>query len=559
MASTAMFSLYSSWDKFDRNDHITFDEDKSCALSSYRQLPQVDKNGCIAVEPPAIEAVMEPEPLEVLPEKDIAVEIANCSFKYGSGEKTVHAMKSVNLQVPRGEIYGLLGPSGCGKTTLLRCLVGRLQVDSGSIKVFGKDTSSSVPGPLIGYMPQELALFPDFTIQETLFFFARLFGMKDRKIKERVRFLVSFLELPDKDRLVGNLSGGQKRRVSLAVALVHSPPLLILDEPTVGVDPVLRQTIWDYLVSLSKEQRLTVIITTHYIEEARAANVVGLMRYGKLLVEASPELLLRRFNMTTLEEVFLKLCQLDQMNQTIRVHSVKDSSKPDICSIDGRQEVPEVVSPSKGAIISAVPVDDSYWIKRSAEKTSALFQKNIIRLRRNLPVLLFQFLLPSIEVILFCICIGRDPFNINVAIYNEEAAGEYSHWFLDKIDNNTITQVNHDSLESALQSVKSGQAWAAMSIGGNFSQALQLRVLMAGSVDNATVDHSNVDMYLDMTSKYTFFHFTFLYSALDQIIGYQLQRTILYAWRAFSADVASKMGQNPAAFEFPVQVSVNET
>lgn len=502
MASTAMFSLYSSWDKFDRNDHITFDEDKSCALSSYRQLPQVDKNGQMSVEPSSIEAILESEPQRAT-ERDFAVQLSNCCFKYGCGEKTVHAMKSVNLQVPRGEIYGLLGPSGCGKTTLLRCLVGRLQVESGSIRVFGKDSNTSVPGPLIGYMPQELALFPDFTIQETLFFFARLFGMKDKKIKERVRFLVSFLELPDKDRLVGNLSGGQKRRVSLAVALVHSPPLLILDEPTVGVDPVLRQTIWDYLVSLSKEQRLTVIITTHYIEEARAANVVGLMRYGKLLVEASPDLLLRRFNMTTLEEVFLKLCQLDQMNQAIRVHSVNEISKPDICTIqEGVHDVPEVVSPSKGTNTSSVPVNDSHWMRRSYEKTKALFQKNIIRLRRNLPVLLFQFLLPSIEVILFCICIGRDPFNIPVAIYNEEAAGEYSHWFLDKIDNNTITQVNHDSLESALQSVKSGQAWAAMSIGGNFSQALQLRVLMAGSVDNATVDHSNVDMYLDMTSEY---------------------------------------------------------
>ena len=184
MASTAMFSLYSSWGKFDRNDHITFDEDKSCALSSYRQLPQLGKNGRISIELPRIEAILEPEPLEVAPPKDLAVEVTNCSFKYGSGTKIVHAMRNVNLQVPRGEIYGLLGPSGCGKTTLLRCLVGRLHVDSGSIKVFGCNSGATVPGPLIGYMPQELALFPDFTIRETLCFFARLFGMKDKKIKE---------------------------------------------------------------------------------------------------------------------------------------------------------------------------------------------------------------------------------------------------------------------------------------------------------------------------------------------------------------------------------------
>ena len=458
--------------------------------------------------------------------------------------------------------YGLLGPSGCGKTTLLRCLVGRLNLESGSMKVFGINPSSggnSVLGSRVGYMPQEIALFPDFTIDETLTFFARLFGMKDSAIKERIKFLLNFLELPDKRRLVGNLSGGQKRRVSLAVSLVHSPPLLILDEPTVGVDPVLRQTIWDYLVALTKEENLTVIITTHYIEEARAANVCGLMRFGRLLVEASPEYLLERYGKTTLEDVFLRLCQLDAMNQSLRLHSIHGQdprrvAAPDIVTAVVTEETPvrvrvsiEDTSSTDSGItdsepnleMAVVPASDENWVMKSVTKTNALFQKNLIRLRRNLPVLLFQFLLPSIEVILFCVCIGRDPFNIPVAIYNQEGpAGDYSNWFLEKLNNNTITQVQHPSLESALDSVRNGQAWGAMSIGSNFSQALQLRVMLAGSVDNVTVDQSNIEMYLDMT---------------NQIIGYHLQRSILYAWRSFSAEVAVEMGQNPSAFEFPVK------
>jgi len=551
-----MLNLYSTWDK--RNDHITFDEDQSCTLSSYKNLPQVELtevNGCPIQDVAVVES-----------KKSYAVEISNACYTYGSGEKAVAAMKNVTLRVPQGEIYGLLGPSGCGKTTLLRCLVGRLSLHSGSMKVFGVDPSRSGSlGARIGYMPQEVALFPDFTIKETLTFFARLFGMEDVEIRERVKFLINFLQLPDKNRLVGNLSGGQRRRVSLAVSLVHSPPLLILDEPTVGVDPLLRQKIWDYLVTLTKETNLTVIITTHYIEEARAANVCGLMRFGRLLVEASPERLLEKFNLTTLEEVFLKLCELDSLNQSIRLHSIKASQqempfiisvalrrngglsqvKPDIVVTDTPKKVAEAL-PDFGHIereeMSPTPneiemIPNSSTLSMCIGKTSALFQKNLIRLRRNLPVLLFQFLLPSIEVILFCICIGRDPFNIPVAIFNDEVDGDYSNCFLEKLDNHTIHQVQYDSLNSALESVKNGQTWGAMAIGKNFSQALQLRVMLAGSVDNTTVDSSNIDMYLDMT---------------NQIIGYQLQRSVLRAWRSFSADVSARMGQNPAAFEFPV-------
>lgn len=154
-----------------------------------------------------------------------------------------HLIIPVTDTMTIADSYGLLGPSGCGKTTMLRCLVGRLKLDSGCMKVFGEEIGSSCGtlGPRVGYMPQEIALFPDFTIEETLRYFARLFNMSHKAIEERIAFLLDFLELPEPTRLVGSLSGGQKRRVSLAVSLIHSPPLLILDEPTVGVDPVLRQ------------------------------------------------------------------------------------------------------------------------------------------------------------------------------------------------------------------------------------------------------------------------------------------------------------------------------
>lgn len=171
-------------------------------------------------------------------------------------------------------------------------------------------------------MPQELAVYEDFTIKETLWYFGRLYRVPNKIIKERIEFLLTFLDLPRSKRLVLNMSGGQKRRVSLASALVHSPPLLILDEPTVGVDPLLRQSIWQHLVTLTQTEKITVIVTTHYIEEARRANIVGLMRRGKLLAENAPEDLMAKHDSSSLEDVFLKLCVSDTMRRAQKFASL---------------------------------------------------------------------------------------------------------------------------------------------------------------------------------------------------------------------------------------------
>lgn len=140
--------------------------------------------------------------------------------------------------------YGLLGASGCGKTTLLSCIVGRRRLNSGEIWVLGGkpgSRGSGVPGPRIGYMPQEVALYGEFTIRETLFYFGWINDMSTEDVEEKIDDLLKMLQMPHAESFVKNLSGGQQRRMSLAAALLHEPELLILDEPTVGVDPVLRQ------------------------------------------------------------------------------------------------------------------------------------------------------------------------------------------------------------------------------------------------------------------------------------------------------------------------------
>lgn len=174
--------------------------------------------------------------------------------------------------------YGLLGASGCGKTTLLSCLVGRRRLDSGEIWVLGghpNTRGSGVPGPRIGYMPQELALYGEFTMRETLLYFGWVAGMTTSQVDARMVFLCDLLQLPAPAQFVNQLSGGQQRRVSLAAALLNEPELLILDEPTVGVDPLIRNSIWEHLVAITSSGKQTVIITTHYIEETRQAHLVS--------------------------------------------------------------------------------------------------------------------------------------------------------------------------------------------------------------------------------------------------------------------------------------------
>jgi len=219
------------------------------------------------------------------------------------GYGPIQVLQGLDMTVEEGSIYGLLGPSGCGKTTLLKVILGFLEPESGTLRVKGE-----IPGSDVGYSPQEIALYPDLSIAETMRFHGRLHGMKAEAILSRQSWLIEFLDLPEPERPVGKLSGGQKRRVSLAVALLHEPDLLLLDEPTVGVDPELRARIWDHLQEIASS-RTTIVITTHYIDEAGKANRVGLMRDGILLAENTPLSVMESQSSSSLEEAFLALCR----------------------------------------------------------------------------------------------------------------------------------------------------------------------------------------------------------------------------------------------------------
>ncbi|MGF7118347.1 ABC transporter ATP-binding protein [Methanobacterium oryzae] len=221
------------------------------------------------------------------------------------------AINDLNLKVKKGEIYGLLGPNGAGKTTTIKILSGLLSHSSGKAFVLGNKIPDKKIASSIGYMPQETALYVGLTVHQNMEFYGKLFGIKKAKIKEKEKELLEFVDLYDwRNELVQNLSGGMKHRASLACTLIHNPPLLFLDEPTVGVDPELRVSFWDYFNEL-KDEGITILITTHYMDEARRCDRVGFMNKGRLIAESTPKELLTKAGTDSLEDAFLKFSRME--------------------------------------------------------------------------------------------------------------------------------------------------------------------------------------------------------------------------------------------------------
>ena len=201
------------------------------------------------------------------------------------------AVDSVTMHVPRGTIFGFIGPSGCGKTTTVRLLTGVHKPTSGQVTVLGKDPYhfSKSDREKIGYLIQSFVLYPELTVWENLNFAASFYGVSVWGRAKQFNRLLEFVELSeDKNKLAGALSGGMKRRLSLAATLVHNPELLFLDEPTAGIDPLLRRKFWDYFKELQNEGH-TLFVTTQYVGEAAYCDLVGVMYEGKLLMVETPE------------------------------------------------------------------------------------------------------------------------------------------------------------------------------------------------------------------------------------------------------------------------------
>jgi ABC-2 type transport system ATP-binding protein len=215
------------------------------------------------------------------------------------------ALDGIAVHVASGRVTGLLGPSGSGKSTMIRAIVGVQRIASGWVRVLGEPAGSASLRPRVGYMTQAPSVYGDLSVRENLRYFARIFGV-DRGRVDAVIEVVDLGELAG--RVVGRLSGGQRARVSLASALLNDPEVLVLDEPTVGLDPVLRRDLWDTFHKLAGRGR-ALLVSSHVMDEADRCHDLLLLRDGRLLAAGTPQELRERTAADSLESVFLRLIE----------------------------------------------------------------------------------------------------------------------------------------------------------------------------------------------------------------------------------------------------------
>jgi ABC-2 type transport system ATP-binding protein len=245
-----------------------------------------------------------------------AIAISDLKFSYGH----LKVIDGLSLQIPAGISFGLLGANGSGKTTLIRLMVGLLKPAGGSLKCLGKTPSPAIARQ-IGYMPQLPSLYSELSVEQNIDFFAHIYGLRDKKRRlQRVAEVIKVIDLWEKRRTaVLNLSGGMKQRVSLGCAIVHNPPLLFLDEPTVGLDPDVRVRFWEFFDGLT-HGGTTMVITSHTLDDAAHCQRLAFLRYGAIIAQGSPsELKAATGNAgASLEETFLYFIKRSEVKADVR-------------------------------------------------------------------------------------------------------------------------------------------------------------------------------------------------------------------------------------------------
>lgn len=271
-------------------------------------------------------APVEITPLKEDSEAEMAIEAENLTKRFGK----FTAVDNVSFRIRKGEIFGFLGSNGCGKTTTMKMLTGLLPVTEGTVRLFGHevDANDIDTRRRLGYMTQSFSLYGELTVMQNLLLHARLFNLPEDEVRKRSEDMMQRFELGNvADSLPENLPLGVRQRLSLAVAVIHSPEVLILDEPTSGVDPVARDGFWRLLIELSRKDGVTIFITTHFMNEAERCDRISLMHSGRVLASDTPDSLVEKRGAKTLEEAFI--AYLQEAEEADRKTKQADGASPD--------------------------------------------------------------------------------------------------------------------------------------------------------------------------------------------------------------------------------------
>ncbi|OXA44305.1 ABC transporter G family member 23 [Folsomia candida] len=442
------------------------------------------------------------------------------------GDKIV--LNNLNITVDRGTIYALLGPSGCGKTTLLSCLVGGQKLDYGKIEIFGREIKryrDGIPGSIIGFMPQEIALYDSFTITETFLYYGRLHCIPKKRILCKLGKLKDLLQLPMLDKYVAETSGGESRRISLGVALLHDPQLLILDEATVSLDPILRERVWEYLSNLVALEGKTVLLTTHFAEETRDCAKIGYLRDGKLLVEDSPQNLLDSYNATSVDNVVIQLCKLNSTDAIKIINQTKNQS----------QRPFEIAHPG---------IDTQLDICNPKTLNTYCMQ-------------VFSIIILSTTIgntLLFLHVLGNDPIGLKLGLVMNNNPSCLSHGefivkqgrnfaceFIRILEHEGVNVVKMTTELDALDSVTSGQSSGYVVIPSNFTFHSNNRFVWNIHSDNESIEGSTISVKLD-NSGAAYMNLYFLTQSLCNAV------VKLFGEIAAGYDVDQRLVTPPLAF-----------
>jgi len=265
------------------------------------------------------------------------IKITNLSKSFGN----LQAVKNISFNIKKGEIFGLLGPNGAGKSTTINMLSSILQYDSGTISLNGIDLSNNTNSckQLIGIVPQEISLYDEFSAYDNLLFFGKLYSVNTKVLKNRIYDILKLIGLEDrKDDLIKNYSGGMKRRINIAASLLHQPEILLMDEPTVGVDPQSRNRIFEIIEKLN-QQGMTIIYTTHYMEEVeRLCNRIAIMDHGKIIAQGTLNELQKESNTKEIIQITFDLINTNQkqlLEKQLKLPVKQDNNRINItCNIN---------------------------------------------------------------------------------------------------------------------------------------------------------------------------------------------------------------------------------